>query len=69
MENTASVRVMEKLGMRRDALLRQTAYLPDEGRYADETIYSILRSEWPQGRDCGWDRVRVTPMSWEEPHS
>jgi len=69
MENTASVRVMEKLGMRRDALLRQTAYLPDEKRFTDETIYSILRSEWPQGLDCGWDRVHVTPMSWEEPHA
>jgi len=65
MENTASVRVMEKLGMKRDALLRQTAFLPDEQRFADEAVYSVLMSEWPQAQSCGWEGVRVLPMVWE----
>jgi [ribosomal protein S5]-alanine N-acetyltransferase len=64
-ENIASIRVMEKLGMNRDALLRQAAFLPDEQRYADEAVYSVLRSEWPRGQSCGWERVRVLPMAWE----
>lgn len=69
LENTASVRVMEKLGMKKDALLRQTAYLPDEKRFTDEVIFSILRNEWPKDLDCGWGHVRVVPMNWVYPHA
>ena len=42
--NSASVRVMEKLGMHRDGLLRETRWL--RGRWWDEYVYSILEREW-----------------------
>lgn len=63
-ENIASIRVMEKLNMHRDAVLRQIAYLPKEGRYSDEVIYSILRAEWkaPPSLIC---EVQLMPMPWD----
>jgi len=42
--NTASARVMEKIGMKYEGILRQ--YLLAQGIYRDVKIYSILRSEW-----------------------
>ena len=42
--NSASVRVMEKLGMHQDGLLRETRWL--RGRWWDEYVYSILEREW-----------------------
>jgi [ribosomal protein S5]-alanine N-acetyltransferase len=42
--NLASVRVMEKLGMHQDGLLRETRWL--RGRWWDEYVYSILEREW-----------------------
>jgi ribosomal-protein-alanine N-acetyltransferase len=43
-ENIASIRVMEKAGMRLEGVLRQHEY--SEGRYLDIVMYSILRREW-----------------------
>jgi ribosomal-protein-alanine N-acetyltransferase len=43
-ENIASVRVMEKAGMKLEGVLREHEY--SEGRYLDIAIYSILRREW-----------------------
>ena len=45
-ENVGSYRVMEKLGMRREALLRQHRLLRGERR--DELVYGILASELSQ---------------------
>jgi len=42
--NVASARVMEKIGMRRDGLLRETRWL--NGAWADECVYAILEKEW-----------------------
>jgi RimJ/RimL family protein N-acetyltransferase len=42
--NTASVRVMEKLGMRREALLLEAEYL--KGEWVDSMICGLLASEW-----------------------
>jgi len=42
--NAQSIRVMEKLGMQKDGLLRETRRWG--GRWADECIYSILEREW-----------------------
>jgi RimJ/RimL family protein N-acetyltransferase len=44
--NPASVRVLEKLGMTREGLLRQN--LRRWEQFEDAYIYSILRSEWPR---------------------
>jgi ribosomal-protein-alanine N-acetyltransferase len=43
-ENIASVRVMEKAGMKMEGVLREHEY--SNGRYLDMIVYSILRSEW-----------------------
>lgn len=42
--NVASYRVMERLGMRREAHLRENEYL--KGEWTDELVYAILRREW-----------------------
>jgi len=42
--NTQSIRVMEKLGMKREALLRCDRFF--RGELTDETICGLLRSEW-----------------------
>ncbi len=42
--NTASARVMERVGMRREAHLVQSEFVKNE--WTDELIYAILRSEW-----------------------
>lgn len=42
--NTASARVLEKLGMRKEAHLRENEFV--KGEWADELEYAILVSEW-----------------------
>ena len=42
--NAASIRVMEKLGMTREALLRSDRAF--RGELVDEVVYGLLRSEW-----------------------
>lgn|SRR3990172_3269314 len=63
-ENVPSIKVMKKLCMRRDAILRQSAYLPDESRYVDEVIFSALRNEWKPPLPRIHD-VQIKPMLWE----
>jgi len=42
--NVASIRVMERLGMHREALFTESEFL--KGEWADDAIYAILESEW-----------------------
>ena len=42
--NRASIRVMEKLGMRREGVLRSNR--PCRGELTDEVVYGLLRDEW-----------------------
>ncbi|WP_113703890.1 GNAT family N-acetyltransferase [Nonomuraea lactucae] len=42
--NTASARVLEKLGMRREAHLVQNEHV--KGEWTDEVIYAMLETEW-----------------------
>ena len=42
--NTNSLRVMEKLGMIREGLLR--SHLERRGERIDEVYYAVLRTEW-----------------------
>jgi [ribosomal protein S5]-alanine N-acetyltransferase len=44
--NTASYRVMEKLGMRRDGLLRESLWW--NGQWVDECVYAILERDWKE---------------------
>jgi ribosomal-protein-alanine N-acetyltransferase len=47
-DNVASLRIMERLGMRREGLLRGAVY--EEGHWVDRYVYGILADEW---RDAG----------------
>ena len=47
LRNGASQRVMEKLGMTREGILRQNRLF--RGEYVDEVWYGLLRSEWESG--------------------
>ena len=47
--NTASARVLERAGLRREAHLVENEFI--KGEWADEVIYGILRSEW-EGRQA-----------------
>lgn len=43
-DNPASFRIMEKIGMRHEGVLRQ--HVMKEGKYKDLTYYSVLKSEF-----------------------
>ncbi len=42
--NVASARVMERLGMRREAHLRENEFV--KGEWCDELVYALLEDEW-----------------------
>lgn len=44
--NKASARVMEKLGMRREAHLQENEFI--HGEWTDEYVYAMLGSEWAE---------------------
>ena len=46
--NTASQRVLEKVGMRKEGVLRQNRI--ERGHAIDEAWFGILRGEWEEGR-------------------
>ena len=46
--NARSWRLMERLGMRREACFRQSHQV--QGEWDDEFVYAILADEWRQGR-------------------
>lgn len=47
-DNAGSIRVLEKLGLRREGHLRQTDYYKD--RWWDTLVWAILRPEWQAAR-------------------
>jgi RimJ/RimL family protein N-acetyltransferase len=49
--NTASARLMERLGMRREAHLRENEFV--KGEWCDELIYAMLASEWGASGQSG----------------
>ena len=46
--NVASARVLERLGMRREAHLRENEFV--KGEWVDEVVYAILDREWRASR-------------------
>lgn len=46
--NIGSLRVMEKVGMKREGVLRQDRYI--QNGFMDEVWYGLLRIEWEAGR-------------------
>jgi RimJ/RimL family protein N-acetyltransferase len=49
--NTASARVLERAGLRREAHLVENEFI--KGEWTDELIYGILRSEWEARQASG----------------
>ena len=65
-DNIPSIRVLEKLKMKRDGILRQSAFSPELNCYKDEVIYSALRSEWSSAfKEI--KTIEVLPMHWTKP--
>jgi RimJ/RimL family protein N-acetyltransferase len=50
--NDASARLMERIGMRREAHLRHSGIV--KGKWADELIYAILDDEWKARNSRGY---------------
>lgn len=42
--NTASIRLIERLGFRKEAYFKESYYL--HGEWADDMVYAMLRTEW-----------------------
>ena len=43
-QNTASLKIMERLGMRREGHFREARF--EDGKWVDLMVYSILADEW-----------------------
>lgn len=56
--NYASVRLLERIGMRREAHFRETLWV--RGEWVDDAVYAMLRREW-EGRRSRPHRTRSTP--------
>lgn len=48
--NVASIRLVERLGFRRDGVLRENTYF--RARFIDDAVYSLLAREWRATRDA-----------------
>ena len=48
--NTASVRVLERLGMRKEAHLIENEW--GKGEWSSEAVYAILARDWRAAREC-----------------
>lgn len=61
--NTASARLLERLGMRREGHLRENEYL--DGTWSDEVVYGLLAREWraarPAAERAPAPAARLTP--------
>jgi len=62
--NVASARVLEKLGMRREAHLVENEFV--KGEWQSELVYAILDREWRRGRDEDRPYTRKT-CDWPGP--
>jgi RimJ/RimL family protein N-acetyltransferase len=54
LENTASVKILEKVGMKREAQLRENVWM--RGKWRDSLVYAMLDREWFEMR--GKDALR-----------
>jgi RimJ/RimL family protein N-acetyltransferase len=57
--NTASWRVMERLGMRREACLREAEFR--DGQWLDTLIYGLLADEWLTAQDAA-ESLTLKPL-------
>jgi ribosomal-protein-alanine N-acetyltransferase len=56
-DNTGSVHVLEKLGMRQEGRLRENEFY--KGRWWDTLMYAILAEEWELHK-------QTHPVSWKQ---
>lgn len=49
LRNTGSANVLEKVGMRREAMFMKGVF--EKGEWVDECVYALLRAEW-ESREC-----------------
>ena len=62
-DNRASWKLMERLGMRREALLRGAVY--EGGKWVDRVIYGLLVDEWREpGASGRWNDIRLQPIGF-----
>ncbi|WEB41046.1 GNAT family N-acetyltransferase [Streptomyces yunnanensis] len=54
--NTASAKLLERLGMRREGHLRENEFL--DGEWSDEVVYAMLAREWRAGREHSFESSR-----------
>ena len=47
-KNVASQKVLEKVGFKKEGIMRKALFV--RGKWADQTLYSILREEWKEPR-------------------
>ena len=62
--NLSSIRVFEKLRMKKEADLRESAFFPSENKFENEVIYSALRREWTPP-DERLNHIQVDAMTWQ----
>lgn len=43
-ENTRSIRLVQRLGFKKEGVLRQNSYF--NGQFRDDVIFSLLKKEW-----------------------
>lgn len=55
--NDTSIRLLERIGMRREGHLRSSAWW--KGEWTDEYLYAILADEWPTTRSAQTPRARL----------
>jgi RimJ/RimL family protein N-acetyltransferase len=59
--NTPSARVLERLGMRREAPFVSNEFMP--GEWTDEVVYALLEDEWRLGSGHQRDAEPVPPLA------
>ncbi|MBO1752016.1 GNAT family N-acetyltransferase [Actinotalea sp. BY-33] len=59
-ENTPSLRVVEKLGLRDEGVRER--YLHIQGEWRDHRTFAVTAEELPEGLMARWRRTRTTPV-------
>ncbi|WP_250448260.1 GNAT family N-acetyltransferase [Actinotalea sp. C106] len=59
-ENTPSLRVVEKLGLRDEGVRER--YLHIQGQWRDHRTFAVTAEEVPEGLMARWRRTRTTPV-------
>ena len=65
--NTGSARVLERLGMRKEAHLIENEW--GKGEWQSEAIYAILAREWRAARECRRTGSRAAPGCMPSPRT